>query len=194
MRPAVGAVLVPCVECGGYEYGGGPDCGRCRGLVDEIVNDEWRQFLVDWPGESELEVARLVVDEPDRHDWRVVDAALDRITCDECGGLLSRGPMSCAACNLAHGFRYAAIETDRSGVPPGNEHGIRVNVSVVRRPQMTSAQELLARRLLLPALLVGFLPTTAEAQRASALIKADPGPDRIAELASTWFRADSDTV
>jgi hypothetical protein len=82
--------------------------------------------------------------------------------------------MDCSECNLAHGFRYAAIETDRPGVPPGNEHAIRVNISVIRRPQMTSTQELLARRLLLPALLVGFLPITEQAQRISAVIKSDP--------------------
>jgi hypothetical protein len=73
----------------------------------------------------------------------VIDAALDRIICGECGEHLSRGPMTCSPCNLAHGFRYAAVEIDRPGVPQGNEHAIRVNVSVVRRPQMTSAQELL---------------------------------------------------
>lgn len=80
--------------------------------------------------------------------------------------------MGCLGCDQAHGFRYAAIETDRPGVPRGNEHAVRVNVSVVRRPQVTSANELLGRRLLLPALLVGFLPTTEEAQRMGALLKS----------------------
>lgn len=188
MRPVVGAVLVRCDECGGHEYSGAPDCGRCRALVDDIVEDEWRRFRAEWGDESEAEVAGLVVAEPDQHDWRVVDAALDRITCGECGGPLSRGPMDCAACNLAHGFRYAAIETDRPGVPPLNEHGVRVNVSVVRRPQMTSAKELLARRLLLPALLVGFLPTNAEAQHMSALIKGGAPQRQVVELVDDWLR------
>ncbi|MGW7002096.1 hypothetical protein ACWGCW_04480 [Streptomyces sp. NPDC054933] len=80
------------------------------------------------------------------------------------------------ACNLAHGFRYAAIETDRTGVRPGNEHGIRVNRLGGASPHITSAKELLARRLFLPVLLVGYLPTTEEAQRMSALIKkSHPG-------------------
>ncbi|MEV4130451.1 hypothetical protein [Nocardia sp. NPDC049707] len=114
----MGADVVRCEECGGYEYGGAPDCHRCCTLVDDIINDEWRRFLSDWQGESEHEIARLVVTEPDRHDWRVVDAALDRITCIDCGKQLSRGPMTCSPCNLAHGFRYAAVETDRPGVPP----------------------------------------------------------------------------
>lgn len=188
MRPEVGAALVLCDECGGYEYGGAPDCGRCRLLVDDIVEETWQHFLDQWHGEDETEVARLVTAEPDQHDWRIVDAALDRIVCAECGSRLSRGPMDCSACNLAHGFRYAAIESDRPGVPPGNEHAIRVNVSVVRRPQMTSAQELLARRLLLPALLVGFLPTTAQAQRLSAMIKSNPTMEGAARLADDVLR------
>ncbi|WP_107657173.1 hypothetical protein [Nocardia suismassiliense] len=188
MRPAVGAALLRCDECGGYEYGGAPDCRRCRLLVDAIIEDEWHHFFEQWQGENEHDVARLIAAEPDRHDWRIVDAALDRIVCDECGSRLSRGPMNCSTCNLAHGFRYAAIESDRPGVPPGNEHAIRVNISVVRRPQMTSAQELLARRLFLPALLVGFLPTTAQAQRISAMIKSDPSPKRACALADEWLR------
>lgn len=188
MRPEVGAALVRCDECGGYEYGGAPDCRRCRQLVDDIVEEQWQRFLDQWQGENELDVARLVVAEPDRHDWRIVDGALDRIVCDECGTHLSRGPMNCSACNLAHGFRYAAIETDRPGVPWGNEHAIRVNVSVVRRPQMTSAQELLARRLFLPVLLVGFLPTTAQAQRISAMIKSDPTPEQFSTLGTDLLR------
>ncbi|MGI8311262.1 hypothetical protein [Saccharopolyspora hattusasensis] len=57
--------------------------GRCRALVDDIVEDEWQRFRADWGDESAAEVAGLVVAEPDRHDWQVVDAALDRITCDE---------------------------------------------------------------------------------------------------------------
>lgn len=92
---------------------------------------------------------------------------------------LSRGPVGCSACDLAHGFRYSAIETDRPGVPPGNEHAVRVNVSVVRRPQITSENEVLARRLLLPVLLTGVLPSTEEAQRMSALIKRSSPTQKI---------------
>lgn len=75
----------------------------------------------------------MVTEEPDRHDWRVVDAAYDQLICGECGQKLSRGPNGCPACDLAHGFRFAAIEVDRPGAMPGNEHALRVNVSVVRR-------------------------------------------------------------
>jgi hypothetical protein len=176
-RPEVGAVPRRCAECGGYAYGGAPACRTCAVLVDGIVEDEWRAFVRGWDAgrtEEEAALAEMVAGEPDRHDWRVVDAALDRLTCPECGDRLGRGPVGCPACDLAHGYRYAAIETDRPGVPWGNEHAIRVNVSVVRRPQVTSEAELLARRMTLPVLLAGFLPSTAEAQRLSALIGSSP--------------------
>ncbi|MGW2250102.1 hypothetical protein ACWCXH_07875 [Kitasatospora sp. NPDC001660] len=180
-RPAVGAELLRCAECGGYEYGGAPACTACRALVDGIVEDEWSALLARLGANGERDavaLAEMVVAEPDRHDWRVVDAALDRLTCPDCGDRLARGPVGCAACDLAHGFRYAAIETDRPGVPRGNEHGVRVNVSVVRRPHVTSADELLARRLMLPLLLMGRLPTTEEAQRMSARIRRTPAAQR----------------
>lgn len=175
IRPAVGDPLRRCAECGCWAYGGPPGCARCRALVDALVEEGWRAFIASeyghLPPEQERAVAEMVADDPQAVDWRVYDAALDRLTCDECGASLGAGPLGCARCDLAHGMRYAAIEIDRPGCRPGNEHGVRVNVSVVRRPHVTSPQELLARRALLPALLVGALPSTAEAQRFSALVK-----------------------
>ncbi|MFE4018159.1 hypothetical protein ACFXPZ_12180 [Streptomyces sp. NPDC059101] len=193
-RPAVGAALRRCAECGGYEYGGAPDCTACRALVDGIVEGEWSAFLHEWNlggadgsdrgdrSDQEVALAEMVVAEPDRHDWRLVDAALDRLVCSACGDRLSRGPVGCADCDRAHGFRYAAIETDRPGVRPGNEHAVRVNVSVVRRPRITSDDELLARRLLLPVLLVGLLPTTELAQRVNAQVKRSAPAQKAAVL------------
>ncbi|MFF2641288.1 hypothetical protein ACFVUB_15735 [Streptomyces niveus] len=174
VRPEVGAAPRRCAECSGYEYGGAPACTACRALVDGIVEDAWAAFVHRWDvaHDQEAALAEMVAAEPDRHDWRVVDAALDRLHCARCGDRLGRGPVGCIDCDQAHGFRYAAIETDRPGVPRGNEHAVRVNVSVLRRPHVTSANELLARRLLLPLLLAGFLPTVQEAQRMSALIKS----------------------
>ncbi|MFE6307322.1 hypothetical protein [Nocardiopsis sp. NPDC057823] len=177
-RPEVGAALRRCAECGGYEYAGAPACGMCRGLVNGVVEEGWAGFVEEFGGGDEVELAAMVADEPDRHDWRVVDAALDRLTCADCGERTGRGPLGCAPCDLAHGFRYVAIECDRPGVPPGNEHAVRVNVSVVRRPHVTSANELLLRRLMLPGLLVGLLPTTEEAQRLAAMARQVAGPER----------------
>ncbi|MFI6812888.1 hypothetical protein ACIBG7_10785 [Nonomuraea sp. NPDC050328] len=131
---------------------------------------------------AERELAEMVVHEPDRHPWRVVDAAYDRLRCPECGGRLSRGPVGCGACDVANGFRFSAIEIDRPGVVPGNEHAIRVNVAVVRRPHWVSEHELIARRLLLPVLLDGHLPTTEQAQAARAVLRRGGGEREYAEL------------
>lgn len=177
-----------CAGCGCWEYGGAPGCDRCAALVDRIVEDGWRVFLRDrfgvaeLPAEEESAIAEMVADEPDRHDWRVVDGALDRLTCSGCGAPLGRGPQGCPPCDLADGFRYSAIETDRPNVPPGNEHAIRVGVSVIRAGHRQSPRALLGWRLGLPALLDGFLPTTAEAQALRARINTGATYDDLAGL------------
>ncbi|MFG1701973.1 hypothetical protein ACFLIM_02165 [Nonomuraea sp. M3C6] len=141
--------------------------------MDEIVEEGWRAFLerefgTSTPPDEHL-IAEMVTDEPDKHPWRVVDAAYDRLTCAECDGRLSSGPAGCAACDLANGFRYSAIEIDRSAVPPGNEHALRVNVAVTRRPYGISDSEVLLRRLSLPILLEGRLATREQAQATKAM-------------------------
>ncbi|MBF8188790.1 hypothetical protein ITP53_24255 [Nonomuraea sp. K274] len=161
--------------------------------MDEIVESGWREFVAREFGtvtaQEERGVAEMVIDEPNRHQWRVVDAAYDRFTCTECGNRLSRGPAGCDACDLANGFRYVAIEIDRPGVPAGNEHALRVNVSVVRRPSWVSWREMLGRRLLLPLLLDGHVPTTREAQSARALLNKAGTAEELTELIySTWRR------
>ncbi|MEV3979925.1 hypothetical protein [Nonomuraea sp. NPDC049758] len=175
-----------CEVCGHQEPAGAPDCDRCAGLVDELVEEGWRAFLLAEfgavaPPDEQL-IARMVVDEPDKHPWRVVDAAYDRLTCPECGGRLSRGPAGCASCDLANGFRYSAVEIDRPGVPPGNEHALRVNVAVTRRPYGIAATEVLVRRLSLPVLIEGRLPTTAQAQATKALARKGATEQELAAV------------
>ncbi|GAB3165288.1 hypothetical protein [Microbispora hainanensis] len=109
----------------------------------------------------------------------LVDAVFDRLICDQCSGPLGRRA-GCPRCDVAHGMRYVARETDRPGVPPGNEHAIRVNVSVVRRPEGIPAPKMLGRRLLLPAMLAGFLPMTEQAQRLGALVKRGARAEDVA--------------
>ncbi|MET9064395.1 hypothetical protein [Streptosporangium sandarakinum] len=180
-----------CLECGHWEPAGAPECERCARFVDEIVESGWREFVAQEFGTltalDERDIAEMVIDEPNRHLWRVVDAAYDRLICAECGNALSRGPAGCAACNLANGFRYVAVEIDRPGVPPGNEHALRVNVSVVRRPSRISWREVLERRRLLPYLLDGHLPTTRQAQAFRALHNEGGTAEDLAKhLNSLW--------
>lgn len=177
--PQVGEAPRWCAGCGWYAYGGAPGCAACARLVDALSADAWAECVRRWGAEGdEAGLAGMIADEPDRHDWRVVDAALDRLGCPGCGGPLGRGPVGCAPCDRAHGYRYAAVEADRPGVPPGNEHAVRVNVSVVRRPGTVSVGELLVRRLTLPFLLVGLLPSTGQAQRLGALVRGAPSARR----------------
>ncbi|GAA3184084.1 hypothetical protein [Nonomuraea roseoviolacea] len=181
-----------CEECALWEPAGAPGCARCARLVDEIVEEGWRAFLArEFPEvgpQEERAIAELVTDEPDRHQWRVVDAAYDRLTCGECGGGLGRGPVGCGPCDLANGFRFIAVETDRPHVPPGNEHALRVNVAAVRRPHWVSEGELLLRRLSLPVLLEGRLPTTAQAQATRALYNEGASMERIVAAVYDWGR------
>ncbi|WP_459799175.1 hypothetical protein [Herbidospora sp. RD11066] len=172
-RPAVGSLMARCPSCGWFRYGGAPDCADCLALVDAIVESVWPGLLREYGSSAdERTLAEMVVDEPQAHDWRVVDAAMDRVPCGECGAFLGRGPVGCGPCDLAHGFRFSARETDRAGVPPGNEHAIRVNVAIIRNPHRSgSAMDLWGRRALLSPMLAGWLPTIREAQRAGALIK-----------------------
>ncbi|MFI6319055.1 hypothetical protein ACIBG8_16105 [Nonomuraea sp. NPDC050556] len=159
-----------CPQCAYLQPAGAPACARCAAVVDALVEAGWRTFAEEYGTADETVLAEMVVDEPDRHPWRVVDAAYDRLVCPGCGGRLSRGPAGCAPCDLANGFRYVAIEIDRPGVRAGNEHALRVNVAVVRRPYGISAGELLVRRAALPYLLAGFMPSTAQAQATKAML------------------------
>lgn len=94
VRPGVGADPRRCAECSGYEYGGAPACAACRALVDGIVEDAWAAFTRRWDvaHDQEAALAEMVAAEPDRHDWRVVDAALDRLHCARCGDRHPLGP------------------------------------------------------------------------------------------------------
>ncbi|NUS00717.1 MAG: hypothetical protein HOV67_36320, partial [Kribbellaceae bacterium] len=56
------------------------------------------------------------------------------------------------------------------GVPPGNEHAIRVSSAVARTRHRYTPRARAGYELLLPDLLDGVLPTTAQAQRAKHLI------------------------
>lgn len=131
-------------------------------------------------GDSESELALSVVEHPDRHPWRVVDAALDRLLCPACGSRLGSGARGCASCDFADGFRFAAREPDRHGVGAGNEHAIRVCTAVLRAPGRYPAWSVAANRLFLPLFLGGQMPTRR--QQEDLLAASQRGLPAISEL------------
>jgi uncharacterized protein YfaQ (DUF2300 family) len=160
--------------------------------IDEIgtqLDLAWARLLSELdvaPGSlDETALSWLVVDNPAEHDWHIVDAALDRLTCAECGSTLTRGSATCQRCTYYHGMRFGAREVDRPNVPAGNEHAIRVSFAVARNRTRYSPRARVGYELLLPALVAGALPTTKEAQAAKTLInKLTPAEcDQVATFA-----------
>ncbi|WP_350276780.1 hypothetical protein [Kribbella sp. HUAS MG21] len=142
--------------------------------VEDSIAAAWDSFCVDAgvdPGTAEArELAEVVLQDTSEFDWRVVDGALNQLTCPDCGSTLGTGASGCPGCDKANGFRFAARETDRPGVPPGNEHAIRVSSAVARTRDRYTPRARTGYELLLPDLLAGTLPTTPEAQRFKHLI------------------------
>jgi hypothetical protein len=78
--------------------------------------------------------------------------------------------VECTACAFANGWRYGAIEVDRPNVPPGNEHVIRVASAVARTRHRYLPRVRAGHEVVLPDLLDGKLPTTAQARAAKAIL------------------------
>jgi hypothetical protein len=164
--------------------------------IESELDAAWARLRAEYPGGSDAELAELVLQDPSEHPWRLVDAALARSTCFDCGARLGAGPRGCAPCDLADGFRFAAREVDRPGVPRGNEHAIRVSSAVARTRDRYTPRARVGYELLLPDLIEGALPTTPEAQAFKALInRLTPEQcDRVSsiseveELCSVWVR------
>ncbi|MGW7679711.1 hypothetical protein ACWGID_03170 [Kribbella sp. NPDC054772] len=116
------------------------------------------------------DLAEIVLQDPSEFDWRVVDGALNQLTCPDCHATLGSGDVGCPSCDRANGFRFAARETDRPDVPPGNEHAIRVSSAVARTRHRYTPRARAGYELVLPDLLDGALPTTPQAQRYKHLV------------------------
>ncbi|KFU75645.1 hypothetical protein SAMN04489729_0475 [Amycolatopsis lurida] len=142
--------------------------------VEASIEDRWRSFLAEYEvtagTKEETDLAESVVADTSVFEWRVVDAAFDRLTCIDCGNGLGAGPVGCEKCDQANGFRFAAIETDRPATPPGTEHGLRVATAVARTRHRYGARARCGFELGLPLLLEGELPGTAQAQAYRATI------------------------
>lgn len=166
-----------------------PVLARTVSDIEAELDRAWVRLLGEMEvaagSDAETALCWLVVDDPTAHEWRVVDAAIDRLRCPDCGAGLTRGPVTCQRCTYQHGMRFAGCEEDRPGVPPGNEHAIRVAFAVARARARYSPRARVGYELLLPDLVAGTLPTTRQAQAAKALInKLTPQEcDRVTTLA-----------
>ncbi|MGW5684540.1 hypothetical protein [Nonomuraea sp. NPDC003754] len=169
-----------CAECGRLPYGGAPGCGRCLALVDRIVEDGYQAFLAEQGFEDDPALAEMIVDEIKGYDWRVVDAAFDRLTCAQCGNRRGRGPTGCPPCDLDEGFRYAAREVDRPGVAPRNEHAVRVGAAVLRNGHRHSPRALLSWQISFPLVMGGAMLTTPQAQALRARINKGAAYEELA--------------
>lgn len=167
------AAVEPCPECSAFLGRNYQRCATCYEAVERLWRADWAALLAAEgiaPGSGdERLLAEIVVAELERHPWTLVDFAMTFLRCPECGAELGGGPPACGTCALAFGNLWAP------GLEAGatmNEHALRVGRLVARHPHRHSANTVAGWRLSLPLLLTGALPTTAEAQRINAWLKA----------------------
>jgi hypothetical protein len=140
----------------------------CLRWLDDDVEAAWRVALRDYDvgGDDVPAFAATVVADPRGVGWRVMDAALGHTSCSECGAALGSGAVGCDQCDAAHGWRWLAAEQDRPGVPPGNEHAIRVATAVARVSHRFPAHMVPRYAVTLPLLIAGGLPAGGDARAA----------------------------
>ncbi|MDG4824140.1 hypothetical protein O7635_20000 [Asanoa sp. WMMD1127] len=197
--------LPRCAECGWRRPARAPSCATCLRWLDDDLRVAWRAARREY-GVADADVpafAATVVADPRGVDWRVYDAALGLSPCLSCGaaGGLGAGPESCLDCTAAHDWRWLAAETDRPGVPPGNEHAIRVATAVARIPHRFPAHMVPRYAAFLPMLIAGTLPAGGDARAAQRWLNtggtlealdAAPSTSAIADLVRHPVRTDDD--
>jgi uncharacterized protein (UPF0212 family) len=167
-RPQKVLACPACGEATGTNY---HDCGYCHEAIESIWLADWEALLraegVAAGTEDERLLARVVTSEFGRHAWTVMDIAMSLQHCSQCGNELGEAYQECAECGMAFGASILA-EFDATA----NEHALHIGRWVLRFPGRYSANAVAAWRLTLPRILTGWLPSTQEAQRAMAMIKA----------------------
>lgn len=166
-----------CQTCGRARGGGYPTCPECYAAADAVWRADWEALLqaegVAAGSEDERRLAETVLAAMDQYPWTVVDYAMTLVRCPACGAEVGGGPSDCFECRLAFGNAIAYdIPAGEQGRMTANEHALRIGRSILRYPHQHSANILTAWRLTFPRLLTGWLPTTEEAQRGMALVKA----------------------
>ena len=176
-RVARPKTVQPCPACGEALGAGYAVCRTCHNAIESIWLADWQALLeqeqVAAGSPEEALLAQVVLDEFGRHPWTVVDVAMSLLRCSQCGGELGERYQDCGECGMAFGSSILC-EFEATG----NEHALHIGRWVLRYPQRHSPDAVAAWRLSMPRLLTGWLPSTADAQRVMALIKAG----RLAEV------------
>ena len=146
----------------------------------------WQRHRAQAPATDERILADAILADPSAHDWRLVDAALERVRCADCGSELGAGPRGCARCDSADGARFAAREIDPPGVPPGNEHAIRVSSVVLHAPHRYPDYVVRGNELCLPLFLAGQMPRREQKPHLDRLVKGPLANDTHLERAETF--------
>jgi hypothetical protein len=175
-----------CPQCGAFVGRSYPACAYCYQAVERLWQPEWEMQLHAEgaaPGSEEEEMlAAIVMSQPDRFVWTVVDVAITRLRCASCGSPLGTSAPGCWECTSASDSLWGVPdgEAPGTGAAPGNSHALRVIRWQLRQPHRHSEQALAGFRLYLPILLTGLLPTVKQNQALKAWANAGHG----AELAS----------
>lgn len=153
------------------------DAATVLAEIEREMGKAWERYRGAHPDVPDDELARDVLAHASDHEWRLVDAALHRLRCSDCGAELGAGPRGCPACDVADGTRFAGREIDRPAVPLGNEHAVRVSTAVLRAPHRYPKGAVAGNRLFLPLLVRGQIPTVRDHQAIVAATRNGlPGP------------------
>ncbi|MDX1995903.1 MAG: hypothetical protein SF029_26210 [bacterium] len=154
-------------------------CAACHDAIERYWDADWAALLAEEDitagSDDELLLAQVVVEEESRHPWTVVDSAMKRLHCPECGGELCGGAVDCEQCKFAFGWLWLYDqEAGRQGQMTLNEHALRVGRYVVRHPHRYSDFVNRGWRSNLPLILTGQLATVDQAQEMARLARELP--------------------
>lgn len=171
-RPTVVEVCSQCDADLGENYA---ICHACTNAIERYWHADWEALLaqerVAPASEDERLLAAIVVAEIESQPWTLVDYAMTLLRCSECGCELGGGSVACGECEMAFGNLWWHDQVaGRQGVMTMNEHALRVGRHILRHRHRYSKAIVTGWSLTMPRLLTGWLPTTVEAQRGTALI------------------------
>jgi len=186
-RPAPALLCPNCRERIGFSY---PDCPACYAAVERIWIADWSALIesVDGAavgGESdEPTVAEEVLRRPELYPWTIVDIALTKLRCPDCGRELAGGPPDCSSCRMAFDNLWAYdVEAQYQRRMTRNEHALRVGRHVLRHPERHSEASVFGWRVMFPLLLAGDEPPST---RQAQIIRARINDGWRGRLAPGW--------